>query len=63
MSYLRGDMGGLMKGAMSTFKSMTTGGGAQEKARQTVSDGGSFLLRVNPWLTVIDLRRKPRLRT
>lgn len=38
MSYLKGDMSGLMKGVMGTFKSVTSGGSsAAAQAKQTVS--------------------------
>ena len=37
MSYLNGDMSCLFKGAMSTFKSVTSGGQASQNAKQTVS--------------------------
>jgi hypothetical protein len=37
MSYLRGDMSGLLKGAMSTFKSVTSGGQASQNTKRTVS--------------------------
>lgn len=37
MSYLKGDMGGMFKGAMNTFKQISSGGQASQNTKQTVS--------------------------
>ena len=44
MNYARGDIGGVVSGLMSTFKTATTGSGAAEYTRQTRSSGADVIM-------------------
>ncbi|KAL7417291.1 caspase domain-containing protein [Mrakia frigida] len=43
MSYLKGDMGGMFKGAMNTFKQVTSGGQASQNTKQTKTSAADVI--------------------